>query len=49
MAEFAYNNAKNASTCFLFFEQNCEYHLKIFYKKNVDSSFKFKSANKLSA
>ena len=26
MAEFAYNNAKNASTGFTSFELNCEYH-----------------------
>ena len=27
MAEFAYNNAKNASTGHILFKLNCEYHL----------------------
>ena len=49
MAEFAYNNAKNASFGHMFFELNCDYHFKMFYKKNVNPRFKFKSANELLA
>ena len=49
MAEFAYNNAKNASTGHTPFELNCSYHPRILYKKKVDSRSKSKSADKLSA
>ena len=49
MAEFAYNNAKNASTGHIPFELNCGYHLRILYKEEVDPHFKSKSADKLSA
>ena len=49
MAEFAYNNAKNASTNHTPFELNCSYHPQISYEEEVDSYSKFKSADKLSA
>ena len=36
MVEFTYNNTKNASTGFTFFELNCKYYLWVFYEKNLD-------------
>ena len=35
MAEFAYNNAKNASTGFTPFELNCGYHPSVSYKEDL--------------
>ena len=49
MAEFVYNNAKNASNGFMFFELNYGYHLWVFYKENINPCFKIKLANKLLA
>ena len=49
MAEFAYNNANNASTGHTPFELNCEYHLQVFYKEDIDPYLKSKSADKLLA
>ena len=49
MAEFAYNNAKNASSGHTPFELNCGYHPQMSYKDNIDPRSKFKSADKLSA
>ena len=49
MAEFAYNNAKNAGTARTPFELNCGYHPWIFYKEDVDPRSQFKLADKLSA
>ena len=49
MAEFAYNNAKNASTGHTLFELNCGYHSRIFFKEDTDPRSKSKSADKLSA
>ena len=49
MAEFTYNNAKNASIGHMLFELNCGYHPRMSYKKDVDSHFQFKSVNKLLA
>ena len=49
MAEFAYNNAKNASTSYTPFELNCGYHPRILYKDDVNPQSKSKSADKLSA
>ena len=49
MAEFAYNNAKNASIGHTPFELNCGYHPQILYKEEVDSRSESKSADKLSA
>ena len=48
MAEFAYNNAKNASTGFTPFELNCGYHPQIFYKENLDPRLQSKITGKLS-
>ena len=47
MAEFAYNNAKNISIGHTPFELNCSYHLKVFFKEDVDPCLKSRSANKL--
>ena len=49
MAEFAYNNAKNASSGHTPFELNCDYHPQMSYKDDVNPCFKFKSADDLSA
>ena len=49
MAEFAYNNAKNASTCHTPFELNCGYHTWMSYKENVNPRSQSRSANKLLA
>ena len=48
MAEFAYNNAKNASTGHIPFELNCGYHPRMLYEEKIDSHFKSKLADKLS-
>ena len=37
MAEFAYNNAKNASTNHTPFKFNYGYHLHVLFKENADS------------
>ncbi len=47
MAEFAYNNAKNASTDHTPFELNCSYHPKVSFKEDVDPRSRSRSANKL--
>ena len=49
IVEFAYNNAKNASTNHTPFELNCCYHPRMSYEKEVDLRSKSKSADKLSA
>ena len=49
MAEFAYNNAKNASTGYTPFELNCGYHPRISYKKDIDPCSKSKSADYLAS
>ena len=50
MAEFAYNNGKNASTGHTpSFELNCGYHFQMLYEEDVEPHFQFKSADKLSA
>ncbi len=36
MAEFAYNNTKNASTGHTPFELNCDFHPQTSYKENVN-------------
>ena len=48
MAEFVYNNTKNASSGHTPFELNCGYHPWMSYKENVDSRSKSKSADELS-
>ena len=47
MAEFAYNNAKNASTGPILFKFNCNYHLKVLFKENINPRLRSCSANKL--
>ena len=49
MAEFAYNNTKNASTGFTSFELNYGYHPRVSYKKNLDPRSKSRTAEKLSS
>ena len=49
MAEFVYNNAKNASTGHMPFELNCGYHLRMSYEDDVNPQSKSKSADELSA
>ena len=48
MAEFAYNNSKNASTGHTPFELNCGYHSWMLYEEEVDSCSQSKSADELS-
>ena len=36
MAEFTYNNSKNASTSYMLFELNCSYHPRMLYKEEVN-------------
>ena len=47
MAEFAYNNAKNASIGHIPFELNCGYHPRVSYEEDVDLRSPSKSAKEL--
>ena len=47
MAEFAYNNAKYASTGYTPFELNCGYYPRVSYKENVDPHSRSKAADEL--
>ena len=47
MAEFVYNNAKNASSGHTPFKLNCGYHPRMLYEDDVDPCSKSKSADKL--
>ncbi len=47
MAEFIYNNAKNASTSHTSFELNYGYHPKVSFKEDIDLCLRSCSANKL--
>ncbi len=47
MAEFAYNNTKNASSGHTPFKLNCNYHPQSFYKEDVDPRSQSKSADEL--
>ena len=49
MAEFTYNNTKNASTGFTSFELNCRYHPRVFYKEDLDPYSKLRTAKELSS
>ena len=49
MAEFAYNNAKNASTGYTLFELNCGYHPRVSYEEDIDPCSKSKSADDLTS
>ena len=44
MAEFAYNNAKNASTGYTLFELNYEYHPRVSYEEYFDPCLKLRTA-----
>ena len=46
--EFAYNNAKNASTSHMPFELNYSYHPQMLYEEDVNPRFQYKLANELS-
>ena len=47
MAEFAYNNAKNATTGFTSFELNCGYHPWVSYKEDLDPCSKSRTEEEL--
>ena len=47
MAEFIYNDAKNASINHTPFKLNCGYHSQVFFKNNINSCSKSYSANEL--
>ena len=47
MAEFAYNNTKNASTGFTSFELNCGYYPRVSYKEDLDPRSKSRTAEEL--
>ncbi len=47
MAEFAYNNTKNASTGHTSFELNCSYHPRVSFEEDVDPHLRSHSINKL--
>ena len=49
MTEFAYNNAKNASTGHTPFELNCGYHPRVSYEEDIDPRSRSKSAEELAA
>ena len=49
MAEFAYNNAKNASTSYTPFELNCGYHPRVSYEENFEPCSKSRTAEELSS
>ena len=49
MAEFVYNNAKNASTGFKPFELNCGYHLRVSYEEDFDPRSKSRTVEELSS
>ena len=47
IAEFAYNNVKNASTGHMPFEFHCSYHPRVSYEEDFDPRSKSKAADKL--
>ena len=47
MAEFAYNNAKNASTGYTPFELNCGYYPHVSYEEDLDFRSRSKAADEL--
>ena len=47
MAEFTYNNSKNASTGHMLFELNCGYNSRMSYEEEVDPCFQSKSVDEL--
>ena len=49
MAEFAYNNAKNASTGFTPFELNCKYHPRVLYEEDLNPRSQSRTVEELSS
>ena len=49
IAEFAYNNAKNASTGFTPFKLNCGYHPQVSYEEDLDPRSKSRTMKELSS
>ena len=47
IAEFAYNNTKNASTGYILFELNCKYHPHVFYEEDLDPCSKSRTVEEL--
>ncbi len=47
MAEFAYNNTKNASIDHILFELNYEFYLQVLFKEDIDPCLRSYSTNKL--
>ena len=47
MAEFTYNNTKNANTGHIIFKLNCGYYLRVSFKENVNPHLKFCFTDKL--
>ena len=47
MAEFAYNNTKNASTDHTLFKLNCGYHFRVFFEEDIDPCSRSCSTNEL--
>lgn len=47
MAEFAYNNAKNASTHYILFQLNCNCHLKVLFQEDINPRLRFCFIDKL--
>ena len=47
MAEFTYDNAKNAGIGHTLFKLNCDYLTRVFFEEDVDPRSKSRSANKL--
>ncbi len=47
MVEYAYNNAKNASTSYTSFEFNCGFHPQASYKEDINPYSQLKSVDEL--
>ena len=47
IAEFAYNNAKNASTGHTSFKLNCGFHLQVSFEDDINPRSRSRSADKL--
>lgn len=47
MATFIYNNTKNISTSYAFFELNCGFYPRASYKKYINPCFNSKFTNQL--
>ena len=49
MAKFAYNNAKDASTGYMFFALNCRYNPWVSYKEDLNFHSQSKTVEELSS